>query len=235
MHSRNPIFIEVAGLPGSGKTRLIRDFENSEGSGYSFFSFHYINSSSKVVRFFRKLQILLLSIILRPGRSRFIIRKCRECHESYSAAFKDIVNFLYLLYKYDQAKKEKKSDVQLFDQGFIQAIWSLSMFGSRKPDFELIRYVLKEIHYVIFVRTDPAIAAARLQSREDQGSRIQITKSMNESLEKGDALLEELIDFVKNELDPNSVYIVENNTDSKGATSIVHKCIESITKLGDVI
>lgn len=203
------LIIEFAGLPGSGKTSLVSALEELAKDWEHTITWEYIVNAPRKKRFFRKLATFFYTLSALPEKSWLIIRECLRSYHYHPAACRDIINIFYLIYKYRQAANSSGSPVWIFDQGLVQAAWSVQMFGKEKSN--LLELVLDELQLVVVVMTDPDLAWNRLKNRTYKGSRAQQNVSGEVFSIKASKTLDEILEQLKAEVPDENIVVVENN------------------------
>jgi len=204
---KNRMIFEFIGLPGSGKTTISRELiKELKSDGYNVISGYYTNSS-RLIRFLKKLISITIFFIRFPVKSIYVIRICFKSHNYSFASYKDIAEILFLLNRYDVAKKSNK--IWIFDQGLYQAAISLQLFADKNT--EIFKYLSNNIEKVIYVKSEILLAKNRLNLRNDFSSRIQKNGVNIDEMRLAEKIITEKVTDTLNI--KKDIFTVQNNED----------------------
>ncbi|WP_418790836.1 hypothetical protein [Phosphitispora sp. TUW77] len=141
-------FIEIIGMPASGKTTLLREMvlNNSE-----VVNVNEALPKSKIIRQIYKMKCLSLYFINFPKQSirdSKIILASKQ--KKWSDFFTVITNWFLVVYLYEMYKNNQEC-IYVWDQGLFQAIWSINFSSTRMFDSrELIKdkVLSKKVHFI---------------------------------------------------------------------------------------
>ncbi len=170
------VIVEFAGLPGAGKTTLLRAVaERLRGRGIPVAELRsQFPDSSWPVRA-RKLARVVRGAVCAP---RYAYRSARAIRASAQRSLVDAVKVLHNWLFVSEMMRRRGSDgkVQLFDQGIVQALWSIS-YSARNGSLPALVAELQPMaprpDLLVIVEVDPRTAASRLASRPSGGSRLE--------------------------------------------------------------
>jgi RecA/RadA recombinase len=123
-------FIEFYGLPGIGKTTVVKELQsNSKLNGKKNIIFIIGTNSFNISSFIRKCYFVTTLLIKRKGNLKILIEIYNSGQDSVLTFLKLAFNFLWIesLYMY----YKDKNKIVVLDQGLIQAYWSL-LYSSKK-------------------------------------------------------------------------------------------------------
>jgi len=165
------MIIEFFGFPGSGKTTICNKFVKKiqkDNKDVIRGTFDHLEVRKRVLF---KLFYSFISFFINP---KFFAKNlyffvCSKAN--YKTKVTDFINLTYLYARYFTFRNSNK--IVVFDQGLLQAYWSVLTFSSN----ELLEYdnsiLFKYIDKVIVLEIDWEQNLERLFSREDQRSRVQ--------------------------------------------------------------
>lgn len=164
------MIIEFFGFPGSGKTTICNRFVkklNKDDQKVIRGTFDHLGTLERVVC---KLFFSFLCIFINPYfylKNIFFFLKPRKGKRMGVA---DFLNVTYLYSRYFMYKKSKK--IVVFDQGLIQAYWSIVVFVEDEKEYNY-NLLFKHIDVIVILEIDMEKNLERLFMREDKRSRIQ--------------------------------------------------------------
>lgn len=189
------MIIEFYGFPGSGKTTILNHFiENLDPDSYSIHqgTFDHLKSYSRLLL---KLLYSSACFFIHPKfylYNLFFLLKSNR----YSLRFiNDFINVTYLFSRYKQFSKSDK--VVIFDQGLVQAYWSIKCFSENDKEYDFNK-IKNYIQKVIIVSLDLSINKERISQR-NQG------KSRAESHKDDLSFLNNQFNGIKNTLEKDSI------------------------------
>jgi len=162
------MIVEFFGMPGSGKTTILNKFiEAQHISGCTVVRGTLDHFSSKK-RIFLKLINSLFCVLINPSFYFknfffFLIDKKEN-------GINDFINITYLCTRYFKYNNTKK--LVIFDQGLLQAYWSVLSFSSKKSSYDFAFFKSK-IEKVVIIELEESINRQRLFKRTDNLSRLQ--------------------------------------------------------------
>lgn len=162
-------FIEFYGLPGIGKTTVVKELQsNSKLNGKKNIIFIIGTNSFNISSFIRKCYFVTTLLIKRKGNLKILIEIYNSGQDSVLTFLKLAFNFLWIesLYMY----YKDKNKIVVLDQGLIQAYWSL-LYSSKKE----IKLKYKNYSYNIlsvFLCVDYSIWEKRIMKRNSKRSRL---------------------------------------------------------------
>lgn len=164
------MIIEFFGFPGSGKTTICNKFIKKlkkDDRKVIRGTFDHLGSFKRITF---KLFYSFLCLFISPKFYTKNLLFFLEMKSGRKTAITDFLNVSYLYARYSVLKKTEK--IVVFDQGLIQAYWSVFTFteAGREYDYHLL---FKNIEMVIILEMDLGQNIERLFSREDKRSRVQ--------------------------------------------------------------
>ncbi|MEX2600151.1 MAG: hypothetical protein WD355_00805 [Balneolaceae bacterium] len=228
-NTRASVIIEFAGVSGSGKSSLVRELEKEMSEAGYDVSWEYIVNATRVKRLFEKIGTFFVITIASPVKALQIINECLKNYRYGPEACRDILNIFYLLYRYRKARKASSPEIWIFDQGLVQACWSVLMFGSR--DSKILDLIWEDIQYVVIVSASPDIAWNRLEKRPYKGSRVQQKMKSQYFTKYADSYMNQILVKLQSGLPAERLLIVENNNQlSQSSGETIQWVISAIRK-----
>ncbi len=170
------LIVEFAGLPGAGKTtllRLVAERLRVRGVPVAEVRSRFPDSSWPVRA--RKLTRVVSGAVRAPW---YVYRSAWAIHASAQRSLVDAVKVLHnwLFVSEMMRRRGPDGEVQLFDQGIVQALWSIG-YSAQTGSLPVLVAELQPISphpdLLVFVEVDPSTAASRLASRPPGGSRLE--------------------------------------------------------------
>lgn len=223
------MLIEFAGLPGSGKTTIKKLLiEIYDRLGYSCFSeedlIKYRTNQYRLNRFCFFLQETFqfcAYYLSRPLILFSLICYASQVKPFNKIRFKRIIVLLKMIYKihfsYSIAEKNQ-SKLVIFDQGIVQAIWSLIVDG-HPPNDKYLKLLLKTLKdsfsVVVFLQIDSISSLARIQNRScDDGRFDRMNASeVRQLLEGHKEYIERIIENISGLNGKENIIYVNGNDD----------------------
>ena len=208
------MIIEFVGLPGSGKSTIlnlvIKGIEND--SNIYFGNFH---DSNRSIRALKKIFSSMNTVLRAPVLSSKGIYSCMKAYNFKFRGIADVIKILYLTERYRKGKINFNNQIWVFDQGLIQACWSIKMFGNKSVD--VLPLFDSMIENLIIIKSNPANCLKRLNQRDDKSSRLQQGGANYDSVLRGEMILDDIIDSLV--IDTGNILFVDNNDKIENAVS----------------
>lgn len=170
------MIIEFFGFPGSGKTTICNRFVkklNKDDQKVIRGTFDHLGAFPRIVC---KLFYSFLCIFISPY---FYIKNLTFFIKQGKLAAADFLNITYLYSRYSLFKNSDK--IVVFDQGLIQAYWSIIAFAEEEKEYDY-KFLFEKIDIIVILEIDIEKNLERLFLREDKRSRVQ--KKEAEELEQ---------------------------------------------------
>lgn len=154
------MIIEFFGFPGSGKTTICNQFVkklNKDDQKVIRGTFDHLGVFPRIVC---KLFYSFLCFFISP---HFYIKQG-------NLTFADFLNVTYLYSRYSLFKNSDK--IVVFDQGLIQAYWSIIAFTEEGKKYDY-KFLFEKIDIIVILEIDIEKNLERLFLREDKRSRVQ--------------------------------------------------------------
>lgn len=185
---KKPILIELAGLPGAGKTTVEHKLvEKLKQENINYIDIQGLRGKCrrnlpKHKKYWGYLLVLLrnLDLVLYLYIFAFYIRPLNK------DSFLLVKQFFFTLQLINY-KKRNMYDVIILDQGIVNNIWSIIISGDRFNS-KLLRTIIqkamdkKAIERLVFMKIDIKTAAKRIMNRETKNSRLD--RMDNNSIER---------------------------------------------------
>jgi thymidylate kinase len=226
--------VELAGIPGAGKTTLCRHVEELlETAGMAVARpLAAIGPDQPVhLRLGRKaIRVGYVSVSAPVMTARITSALAR----SGQPGIKELVARVAQVQVTQQALLRAASSpvLTLLDEGMLQSLWSAGLRGQRlKPMLQVMRSAPSRSFpdMVVVVNTPPQVALSRLSARGSRHSRTQTLSpdAQLAELVRGSSLLEELVDWCRAEWEPRCVVMEINGSAStrNSALSIVRRVL----------
>ncbi len=156
--------IEFFGMPGSGKTTLLNLITGKENASPE--------RKKKLLKFSKKLYCLFKLLISSPFAS---IRQIELIRRTKQRTLTDLIkvtaDWLYTLYLLKEARRYSRKTA--FDQGIVQALWSVNLSACKPLDLEVFLRDVKMPDVVILLEVDQNIIRERLLARPGKQSRLE--------------------------------------------------------------
>lgn len=191
--------IELFGLPGSGKSRLAAELARApEGAGLDRPSSRIAPDIPVSVRVPRKLGLAAAECARHPGRSaaaaRAMLGSQPEGRTSGARRW-----FHWLVTQRLMSSARARPGVHLFDEGVLQALWSVGLRGHARSALDRIaaepaRWALPDLVLVVEAPTDEL--DRRLSARPSRHSRVQEgddAEARRSELARGHALADRIL------------------------------------------
>jgi hypothetical protein len=196
-----PVRIELAGIPGAGKTRLSRAL----AAGIAAHGLTVVGPDRSMApsvgaprRIARKAAAAASVALSEPGVTA---RLARAVLGSGQPGLPDVAG-RFVQWQVAQAllaAGTAAADVQLQDEGPVQCLWSLGLRGDVEPALRVLESSAgwRSADLLVVVRIEPAAAAARLATRRSRHSRIQALPATDQLAElvRGELLLDRLVSW----------------------------------------
>jgi hypothetical protein len=197
--SAHPLRVELAGIPGAGKSRLSRALAAgiaAHGLAVTGPDVSMTPSVRTASRIARKLAATLAVAgrepVLTARVANAVLRSRQPGPADVAARFVQWQVAQSLL-----AAPNDDADVQVVDEGPVQCLWSLGLRGDPDPALRVLEAAVRwrSADLLVVVRTDPEVAAARLSTRRSRHSRVQALPLPDQLAEllRGDLLLDGLV------------------------------------------
>lgn len=192
--------VEFAGLPGSGKSvvsQALAALLAARGVSVTTPSYELDHRAALPGRLSRKLSYAVAAALRRPGCAmRCIGAVARSRQRALGTLMSVSTNWLYLTES--QRRRDTEPGVHIYDQGLLQALWSLGFdaaaLDAAWPAFVAqLEAALPRHLLVVILEADPALVGGRLQRRADGASRLDrdvSRRGLQPSLERAVAVFE---------------------------------------------
>jgi len=168
--------IEFLGTPGCGKSTLSELLTKSflkDGLKVCNLSYE-IDRKKNIFRIFFKQKFILIFIIKYPLLSLYYFNYVKKSNQnSFKDLVKTLANLLYILALYEKIEKTTKYDYIIFDQGLIQAIWSVLISSNNQKNSLPDKLPLHKINHVLRIVASDNEILNRLNKRDGIHSRIE--------------------------------------------------------------
>jgi hypothetical protein len=197
--SAHPLRVELAGIPGAGKTRLSRSLaagiaaQGLTVTGPDRSMTPAVRASSRIARkALAAVTVALAEPVVTARMGRAVLRSRQPGPADVAGRFLQWQVAQSLL-----ADRHDGADVQIVDEGPVQCLWSLGLRGDPDPALRVLEAAVRwrSADLLVVVRTDPEVAAARLSTRRSRHSRVQALPLPDQLAEllRGDLLLDGLV------------------------------------------
>ncbi|MGH9867884.1 MAG: AAA family ATPase [Candidatus Polarisedimenticolia bacterium] len=216
------LVVEFVGMPGSGKSTLSRRAaEMLEASGLRVTqpSYPLAHDIPRVARLALKSRLVAAEMLAHPRRS---LRAAQAIRDSGQARGADTgrMTFNWLLVTRLMSHPPAPGDLHLFDQGILQALWSIAYGGApgaaARVAFRL-EAGLPRPGAVVVVRSSAETVRRRLAGRVDRDSRLDDAgPDGDRAIARGTRVFEEVLEVLagwQRRPGPTRVLEVPNNAD----------------------
>jgi adenylate kinase family enzyme len=218
----NNLVIEFIGMPGSGKSTLCDQVYNDLKNEYDIINFtSEITKKNKSSRIIIKLYYFFTFFLMHPS---LFIKLLTKIYRTEQKTLRDFVKVSFNLYFILGVLEKKDNIIILFDQGILQAFWSIYFNSKRNKNIDivkLLKYYFPDLVVEVSVRKE--ILKNRLLTRNGN-SRFENKKfDFNLNYLKSSNYFKEIINYINKY---NLKYLnIDNNTKSD-----LNDNIESINK-----
>ncbi len=191
--------VELAGLPGSGKTtlaeRLVEEMRSS-GVPCTVADANISARARKEVRMVRRAGYALREVAGEPGASRraagVLVRSRQEAGRDTAAVLAQ-----WLATERLASRSREGSGVRLLEEGLVQTVWTATLRAGRLDPGDLWSCLPSAAHpdLVLYLDARPDLAARRLSRRTSRHSRLQQgpATSLVGELRRGQAIFDQLL------------------------------------------
>ncbi len=199
--SQRALSVEFVGMPASGKSALshrVAEILAARGVAVEQPSWVLAHDISYPARWMRKSVIVGSRMATRPGDLFKTVGAIRATRQ-YSSLDTMRMTFNWLLVRALRERPGSAGSVHLFDQGVLQALWSIGLGGKKGAITQLARHLdgaMPRPDVAVFLNASPDAVRRRLEMRPGQDSRIErrLSARKDEAIfEHGTALFEEVI------------------------------------------
>jgi hypothetical protein len=218
---RPGVSIELAGIPGSGKSRRVRALAaglTARGVAVHQPQALVAPSIPSGVRSARKAVACGAAALGDPATTARIIRAVVRSGQPEPA---DVAGrtVQWLVAQRTVVAARRREGVSILDEGLVQALWSIGLRGDVEPVLRALasRHRVPTSDLVVVVRVPPELALARLTARTSRHSRTQHLAERDRlaELQGGARLLEHLVEWWSHAaLSPTRVVSVSGADDS---------------------
>jgi hypothetical protein len=198
---RRGVTVELAGIPGAGKSRLARTLATelaAAGIGVTQPQQRLGPSVPTARRLSRKLRACAAAAAADPGTTTRIVRAVLD---SGQPGPRDVAGRVvqWLVAQHVTARARPRDGVSIVDEGLLQCLWSIGLRGDVEPVLAAVAASRPSgaPDLVVVVRVPPEVALERLTVRASRHSRTQLLPERERlaELRRGDQLLGRLADW----------------------------------------
>ena len=195
----NGVLVELAGLPGSGKSVLAETLVRrlrADGVPSMIVDAGVSARARREVRMIRRAGYALRETAAEPIAARratsVIMRSRQQARRDVPAVLAQWLGTARLV-----ARSRRQPGVNVFEEGLVQTVWT-ALLRSQRLRPEQLWLCLPPAAYsdvVLYLDTGPQLAADRLAARDSRHSRVQSrpTSSMATELSRGQALFDDVL------------------------------------------
>ena len=193
--------IELVGIPGAGKSRLVRTLSAElveRGIVVKEPRAPFDAEVPTPLRLRRKAVACGAAVLAAPGQATRLIHGLLRSRQPGAA---DVAGrFVQLLLAQDTAARAiHEEGVSIVSEGVVQALWSVGIRGDVRPVLEALDGARRRpsADLLVVLEVSPELALARLIARTSQHSRTQMLhhEARLPELERGATLLRQLVDW----------------------------------------
>lgn len=234
MEDKSNIIIEFLGLPGIGKTTISKSLKSKLDNEIIIDidePTNTIESRNRLVRILYKINLVIPFILSHPLNFfkviQFVIKSSQESIKDF---FMVTTNLLMILSLY--IKSNKKNGINIYDQGFLQAIWAV-LLKSRNKEYDWIDTGFENLfpviqkHVVVYVNIEDKILK-NLPNRTDKKGRFEMEYNNKKDYDGPRMMTEHLIHKINNK-DAINIKLFEINNYSE-VQDTLDKVIYEVTK-----
>ena len=200
-NERSGVSVELAGIPGSGKSRRARAL--ATGLAARGLTVHQPQalvapSTPTSVRLARKAVACGAAALRDPATTARIVSAVVQSGQPGPA---DVAGraVQWLVAQQIVASARRRGGITVMDEGLLQALWSIGIRGNAEPVLRALalRHRVTTPDLVVVVRVPPELALRRLTARTSRHSRTQQLAQPERlaELEQGTRLLEQLVEW----------------------------------------
>jgi len=231
------VVVELCGLPGAGKTSLVRTIGNDPTAP------RVTRPTGRVApevaparRVPRKLRLALEGSVRRPGSELSMAHHILGSHQPGPAgAASRWIQWSTTQALIDRARS--RSGVHLFDEGVLQALWSIALHGDAAAILRALRgstglWASPDLVLVLDPPVDELVQRLRLRrSRHSRVQRLSDDVELRAELVRGRAMLDELLAWWQ-ESRPGApiVRLGDNDRDPDAAVHMATDAIEALLR-----
>jgi hypothetical protein len=215
--------VELAGIPGSGKSRRARKLaERLAERGVTV-----VQPQARVApsvptgrRLARKALACAVAGATAPGTTLRVVRGVVRSRQPGPA---DVASRVvqWLVAEDVTARAARHAAVSIVDEGPVQALWSIGLRGDVTPVLAALGASPRprSADLLVVVRVPPELALARLTARRSRHSRTQLLDEPERlgELERGARLLDRLVDWWSDEWGPRRAALALDGAADDGA------------------
>jgi hypothetical protein len=193
------VVVELCGLPGAGKTSLARTIgDDPAGPRVTLPTGRVAPEVGAARRVPRKLRLALEDSVRRPGSELSMAHHILRSHQPGPAG----VVSRWIQWSTTQAlidRSRSRSGVHLFDEGVLQALWSIALHGDAAATLRALRgstrtWASPDLVLVLDPPVDVLVRRLRLRrSRHSRVQRLSDDAELRAELVRGRAILAELL------------------------------------------
>ncbi|MDG5815539.1 hypothetical protein QA601_10640 [Chitinispirillales bacterium ANBcel5] len=216
------VTIEFLGLPGTGKTTLVKEICNrvndSENSLHFTNALEHYTNSGRHKRLFIKTYSVINEILTDP---RKFFREFRIIYDSVQLSIKDffivLLNFSFI----SHILRKNKGHI-LLDQGLYQAVWSINISAKKYVPIKTIIPPTLKPDLVFYICANDHIINKRIENRD--GINLRMNKKLTDVTK-----LKNIADRIIQEIEENNVKIIKlQNNKTDQIKSLSQSVIETI-------
>jgi len=215
--------IEFIGLPGAGKSRICQGLAEEarrRPENEAFVLFPLVDREPRAKVVISKMLYALSFAARHPGKSIRLLRLIVEGRQTNPR--EGLAKTLHLFSELGREKRFRRR-MPVFEQGVLQAIWSIAI-GAERADLAALLATVKPClpEFVIHVEVDRAEILRRLENRRQGKSRFdRFPRDRREGmLERADELLTDLVDIWKHSVPEPRFIAIQNSEDSEIETHV---------------
>jgi hypothetical protein len=192
------LVVELAGIPGSGKSRRVRtlaDRLSERGIAVHLPQAALAPSVPTALRLARKGLACATTTVAAPGTTARVVRGVVASRQPGPG---DVAGrTVQWLVAESVARRAARGGVALVDEGLVQALWSIGLRGDVRPVLAALggSRPTNRADLLVVVRVEPDLALGRLAARPSRHSRTQLLDEPDRlaELRRGAELLDELV------------------------------------------
>lgn len=180
------IIVEFVGLPGSGKTTITKEIcsllKNESYSVYTRGVFNsYWDTIDKIERRKRYIHFIVNNIRLSIELVIYLMLLKPIRIETFDFGYQ-FYRIVYKMYEAIKNAKREGFDFIVYDQGLLQALWSIHVSGTPRREESLKKWIKRicdmtfkdENYFIIFLKDNHDVVIERIKKRHTMESRFDL-------------------------------------------------------------